>query len=453
MRGALAGFSTAADKGPLWAVEDRRAERMAALRLKEAEYVETLHVALEQAPEDPEARARLATHHAEAAAEAESRRDEAAAATHLRLLATWDDGRYAEFLEGTGWLSLAADVDAEASVAALKRIGRRWLPSQTRRLGRTPLEREPLPRGSYLVALRAPGHHEVRLPVVIRRGVHEERVPPGGRGPAVLSLPRLGTLDEDDVYVPAGDFEAGGDPRATDPLPARRTWIGAFVLRRFPVTHAEYVAFLNDLVARGDEGAAARCVPGRGRGIGDDLADGVTRVGGRFAVEPGAERRPVVLVDWFAARAYAAWQSERDGLPWRLPHTLEWEKAARGPDGRAFSWGDEPEPTWARVANCTADPPRPGPVGEFETDVSVYGVRDCVGGVREWCRSVYVRGWPEDQAAWLERAVEPGEGDFMDARGGVWGAPINGGRLAGRFTAPANQRLVSLGFRLSRPMP
>jgi len=41
----------------------------------------------------------------------------------------------------------------------------------------------------------------------------------------------------------------------------------------------------------------------------------------------------------------------------------------------------------------------------------------------------------------------------MDARGGVWGAPINGGRLAGRFAAPARQRLISLGFRLSRPMP
>ena len=49
---------------------------------------------------------------------------------------------------------------------------------------------------------------------------------------------------------------------------------------------------------------------------------------------------PVLNVDWHCATAYAAWKAEREGTPWRLPWDLEWEKAARGVDGRIFPWGD-----------------------------------------------------------------------------------------------------------------
>ena len=58
---------------------------------------------------------------------------------------------------------------------------------------------------------------------------------------------------------------------------------------------------------------------------------------------------PVVQVDWHGAAAYLAWWAERTGRPWRLPGELEWEKAARGIDGRFYPWGDFLDPSWCRM--------------------------------------------------------------------------------------------------------
>ena len=69
--------------------------------------------------------------------------------------------------------------------------------------------------------------------------------------------------------------------------------------------------------------------------------------------------RPVVLVDWYGATAYARWFMERTGKPWRLPNELEREKAARGADGRLLPWGDHVDPTFACVVDTSpAEPAR-----------------------------------------------------------------------------------------------
>src|SRR5690606_9188188 len=150
-------------------------------------------------------------------------------------------------------------------------------------------------------------------------------------------LPREGELGADDVYVPAGWFESGGDIEGA--LPRRRLWCDAAVLRRFPVTNRSYLAFLDDLLARGDEAAALRHVP-RERAATEDAVGPMLygREGDRFVLRPDADGDvwlpdyPVLWIDWHSAAAYAAWEAERAGLPWRLPAELEWEKAARGVD-------------------------------------------------------------------------------------------------------------------------
>ena len=64
---------------------------------------------------------------------------------------------------------------------------------------------------------------------------------------------------------------------------------------------------------------------------------------------PRGPAAPMVLVTWEQAMAYAAARAAADGLPWRLPAEGEWEKAARGVDGRAFPWGDHFHPAWCRM--------------------------------------------------------------------------------------------------------
>ena len=84
--------------------------------------------------------------------------------------------------------------------------------------------------------------------------------------------PPAGSVRTGEVYVPAGWFRAGGDPEALNALPACRLWLDGFVIREAPVTNAEYLEFVNDLVARGDEAGALRAAPGACPHMGASLA-------------------------------------------------------------------------------------------------------------------------------------------------------------------------------------
>jgi formylglycine-generating enzyme required for sulfatase activity len=92
-------------------------------------------------------------------------------------------------------------------------------------------------------------------------------------------------------------------------------------------------------------------------------------------------------VSWYEAYAYCRWLAEATGKPYRLPTEMEWEKAARGTDGRMFPWGN----TWSKeLCNSReiwdrADP-RTTPVGQFSPDGdSPYGAADMCGNLWEWC--------------------------------------------------------------------
>ena len=95
------------------------------------------------------------------------------------------------------------------------------------------------------------GRPPVRYPVLIERGGHWDGVPPGGREPFAIPIPTKEELGEDSVYVPAGWFWSGGDSRAVESLPRRKIRVDGLLVARHPVTNAEYIAFLNDLVAKG----------------------------------------------------------------------------------------------------------------------------------------------------------------------------------------------------------
>ena len=378
------------EKRTAWALEDRAAELEADAALQEARFVQGLHEALQLA-ELPEAHRLLAEHHKAALVDAESRGDRrAATAAELRLRAH-DRGQHASFLDGVTELRLRTDPP-----------GARWLVERLVEQDRVLVGRSAnvdrgsdgallLPRGRWRLRSRLAGHAEVVLPVHARRGVPWEDTRPDGT-PLVVRLPREGELPADSCYVPAGWFLAGGEDDAYDPLPARRLFADGFVVARDPVTVGQYLAFLGSLrVAHGDDSAEA-CTPNGPEGHRLAIPDGGS---GYTWHAPDELDHPVTWISWHDAMAYAAWLAARTGHPWRLLHSLEWEKAARGVDGRRYPWGERADPTFALVRQSRDGQPLTAPVDAHPQDVSPYGVRGLGGNVRELCLDGYTKEHPE----------------------------------------------------------
>jgi serine/threonine-protein kinase len=194
------------------------------------------------------------------------------------------------------------------------------------------------------------------------------------------------------VPVPAGRFFYGGDRHALNAGPREVKHTEAFAIARTAVTCRDYLAFLHDL-DRSDPARAATHVP-RTRPDGGFLW--LRGDDGRFTIpakdadgNPAVPDAPVMGVSYVDAVAYAAWRQAQDGRPWRLPTEVEWEKAARGADGRFFPWGNGFDATFCKMALSRAGRPQPEPVGSFPTDTSVYGMQDAAGAIREWCASFY----------------------------------------------------------------
>ncbi|MCB9764556.1 MAG: SUMF1/EgtB/PvdO family nonheme iron enzyme [Alphaproteobacteria bacterium] len=449
-------------KRPGWAREDRASALEAEADLADDDQEQALQAALRVDPHLPEAHDALAALYRDRHAAAEQAGDLLSAARLEQRLRAHDRGAHADYLRGEGTVSLVTDPPGAAvDLYRYEAVDRRLTPTFVRRLGPTPLAEVPLPQGSYLLVLRHPGRAEVRYPVRVARQGRWSGVAPGDAAPTPVLLPPADALSADEVCVPGGFFLSGGDADAGDGLPQRRIWVDGFAIGRHPVTHRDYLAFLNALVAAGRRSDAERFAPDQG-----EQADEVEqrrygrRPDGGFTlhqpgvVEPWTEDMPVVGVDWWAARAYCAWRAERDGLPWRLPHALEWEKAARGVDGRAFPWGSFLEPTWACIVDAFERRPRPVPVSAFPLDESPYGVRGLVGNVRDLCLDPYRRDGPDVG----ERLRDPLAHEVLDAdtwRNARGGCAVSGQSLvrpATRLAAHPEQRFTAVGFRIARSL-
>ncbi len=453
------------DKAPGWtkAKEAEEAERAAALKRLEVD--QGLHGALQLAPGLEEAHAALVDRYRARHAEAEVARDrEAAARAKLRLAthsaALPDDHSTrlacARYLKGDGALTLLTDPPgAEVLIYRYVERNRRLVPVFERSLGTTPLTKVALPLGSYSCILRHPGRADVRYPVAVPRLGHWDGVPPGADEPRPVWLPPEDHFGPDEIYVPAGWFQAGGDPEAFQSFPSGRRWVDAFVMQRFSVTNRQYLDFLDDLVKQGREDEALVHVP-RER-IGTNGEPGAmlyerTDAGG-FALQTDADgdtwqpEWPVIHVDWHGAVAYLAWRTEQTGRPWRLPDELEWEKAARGVDGRWFPWGDHLDPSWCCISSSHRGRVLPAVVDSFPVDVSPFGVRGVGGGVRNWCRAdIFASGWETMVADRSDPSGGPRR-ELLASRGGAWSMSARYARCANRMADQPLMRLPFLGFR------
>ncbi|MCO4772700.1 MAG: SUMF1/EgtB/PvdO family nonheme iron enzyme, partial [Deltaproteobacteria bacterium] len=291
--------------------------------------------------------------------------------------------------------------------------------------------------GSYLLTLRQRGFRDVRYPVFIRRAEHWE-------GPPVRMLTDA-QIGADWVYVPAGPFMSCGDSGALEARPAERPTLPGFLIRRLPLSAKDYCDFVNGL-HRVDPEAAWEHVPCSESGVKESGSQYWEKpgVGEQYVVptvdkdgDPWDPRWPALGINWHHAQRCAQWMSETTGWDVRLPSLHEWEKAARGVDGRIWPWGDRFDSTLARIRTSRPGRPQPEPVGAYPTDVSVYGMRDAAGCIRELCGD----------------ATFYGNDMLRPVVGASWNHLPDAARCASRLGTSHWNRSPFLGFRLVRGLP
>lgn len=195
-----------------------------------------------------------------------------------------------------------------------------------------------------------------------------------------------GARQDDMVYVPAGWFIMGQNDAIRSHGPQREVYLDAYWIDRTEVTNADFAAFLEET--------------------------GYTNV--NWAFIPGGEPDlPVVDVIWRDADAYCRWMGKR------LPSEAEWEKAARGTDGRVFPWGNQ----WdsARANTEEAGVGHLLPVGSFPQGASPYSALDMAGNAVEWVNDYFAF----DYYAWAPVHNPTGPARVMDysMRGGSFAGP------------------------------
>lgn len=455
-------------KHPLWQQLQAadRLDQQATQRRLESE--QRLHAALTFAPGLIEAHEALALRHWEEHVDAEANRredDAARAEFYLRTHAAVLPGdspvraRLITYLRAEGELCLQTE-PANASIEIHPYVLRDRRLHEAPALGpplAAPLVGHALAMGSYVLRIAAPGRASVWYPLEIGRGQSWDATPPRASAPAPVWLPPSAGVGAEEAYVPAGWFRAGGDPAALNALPGCRLWLDGFVIRREPVSNREYLEFINDLIARGAVAEAQRFVPIDMKvlppaPIYRRTADGRFVCGDSIAPE-----WPVVHIDWASARGFCRWLGARDGLPWRLPDELEWEKAARGVDGRLYPWGDWLDPSWCWIRDSHPNTPSLAVSAAHPVDRSPYGVLGMVGNSMDWCANAFVA--PEQFDA-RPRRVRPhivGEDEHEGAtmriyRGGSWCYHAQLCRPARRFRHAPDTRVNDLGVRPVRSL-
>jgi formylglycine-generating enzyme required for sulfatase activity len=160
--------------------------------------------------------------------------------------------------------------------------------------------------------------------------------------------------------------------------------------------------------------------------------------------------QPVVGVCWYEAYAYCRWLSACTGRVYRLPTEPEWEKAARGTDGRRYPWGNE----WdaSRCNNLEIALDRTVPVGRYPQGDSPYGVSEMMGQVWEWCSSKY--GGTDENRPGFEYPYKADDGredlkgeDTRILRGGAWNDGAGWSRCDNRRGVVPWNRGPDRGFR------
>ncbi|HEX5058961.1 MAG TPA: bifunctional serine/threonine-protein kinase/formylglycine-generating enzyme family protein, partial [Kofleriaceae bacterium] len=411
LRADVLPFAPLDDKQDLWDAED-------IVRVTDALQVRTFHSAvsayeraLDAVPGHTRARRGLARLYWAELQRARHRGESLDQVAYEQLLREVDDGTFVRELQRDGLLELTIGAHAgRVTLAKLVERQRRLVEGSSEVIEERSSAHRSLAAGRYVVTSTiGDGPGTVSWPVSIEAGqLCRISVEP----------PEVGRIGDNEVLIPAGPARLGGDPFASESDEVVIADVPAFVLQRFPVTFLQWNQFLDDMRKHG-LAFASKHVP-------------KLRVG-----DQGNPDVPVFGISAESAEAYAEWLSKKDGRTWRLPTEIEWEKAARGTDGRIYPWGDHFDALFCKMRDSRPGTPTAEPIGTFEWDVSPYGVRDLAGGVADWCIPDHRRTAPR----------EPRE---VVSRGGAWCDWAIDCRLASRRRYLATEHSARVGVRLAR---
>ncbi|MGV8119787.1 MAG: SUMF1/EgtB/PvdO family nonheme iron enzyme [Candidatus Xenobiia bacterium LiM19] len=240
-------------------------------------------------------------------------------------------------------------------------------------------------------------------------------VPPSAAPPQALKKNQKDGADM--VLVPAGEFLMGSlkGKGHDEECPQHRIYVDAYYIYMYPVTNRQFEKFTSTTGYRA-EGDWKKCS------------------------KPGKELHPVVRVTWNDAEAYCNWAGGA------LPTEAQWEKAARGTDGRRYPWGN----FWD-ASRCASNGADTAPVGSFPSGVSPCGAHDMAGNVWEWCADRFDAQYYKVSPA--QNPEGPVNGKYRVVRGGSWRyLDIDSFRCARRGRCTQVGRGRDGGFRVVLPV-
>ena len=218
--------------------------------------------------------------------------------------------------------------------------------------------------------------------------------------------------DMEMVFVPAGDFLMGDEDLDPNNRPQHTVYLDAYWIDQTEVTNAQYLACIQDGGCRGAEPS-------------------------QYIHEESKRDHPVIQVTWQDAVDFCEWAGKS------LPTEAQWEKAARGTDGRLYPWGDKPPNP--RLANYNQNESSSTPVGSYPLGASPYGALDMAGNVSEWTADWYSPDYYENSPRRNPRGPETGERHVK--RGGTWFITVDFVLRAAFRKYTGSDRSYHIGFR------
>ena len=264
----------------------------------------------------------------------------------------------------------------------------------------------------------------------------------------------ISCIEPPTVVIPAGEFLMGSDKSkdslaVSHELPQHLVYVGPYEIAKYPLTVAEYEMYI---------AATGKTMPDAEELYAMYIAflESIDETWDEEYIQALMQKfqwtelrkqpdYPMIFLTWYDITAYAKWLSEVTGEKWRLPSEAEWEKAARGTDGRIYPWGDEWDVNKASAPSSIM-PLEFMPVGRHSQGASPYGVMDLVGSVIEWTNTAY--------KAYPYNATDGRENDQSQrgrvARGNCWSNNIRSMRIANRNGYSMDHFEFNYGGRLAR---
>ena len=216
------------------------------------------------------------------------------------------------------------------------------------------------------------------------------------------------------MFVPAGEFPMGSEDGSADEQPVHPVFLDAYWIDKTEITNSQYALCVADSICT--------------------LPTDPTRF-----YDTLYSNHPVVFLEWKDAVAYCQWAGRR------LPTEAEWEKAARGTDGRTYPWGEESDCSRANFWDCP-EFESTSPVGYYgEKGISPYGLYDMAGNVWEWVWDWYDADYYQESPA--SDPTGPTSGIYHVWRGGSWNCNQTSARSAGRGNYNPDYWRDLIGFR------